>query len=79
MEEGKFYERGSLTASSPQELYFYGGVSDTKWLDNGKNFSRNHRQGYRVYDICGIANALTSNGGGYGGCSGLYLVLRKNL
>lgn len=78
MGEWKFYERGRIEASSPQELYFYGGVSDAKWLEDGKNFSRNFKQGYRVYDICGIANALTSNGGGYGGCSGLYLTKGKN-
>ena len=77
MGEWKFYERGRLETSSSQELYFYGGVSETKWLENGKDFSRNHRQGYRVYDVCGIANALTSNGGGYGGCSGLYLIPKK--
>ena len=75
----KFSERGSIKTSSPQELYFYGGVTENKWLEDGKNFSRNYKQGYRVYDICGIANALTANGGGYGGCSGLYLTLRKNI
>ena len=44
------------------------------WLDNGKKLSRNFKQGYRVYDCNGIANAISSNGGGIGGCSGLYLV-----
>lgn len=77
MGERKFSERGRVKSSSKQELFFYGGVDDKKWLEDGKDFSRNHRQGYRVYDICGIANTLSANGGGYGGCSGLYLMIKE--
>lgn len=57
-------------------LKFIGGLSDTTlWLDNGKHLSRNYRQGNRIYDSCGIATGLTSQGvGSYGGHSGLYLV-----
>lgn len=45
------------------------------WLNDGKQLSRNYKQGYRAYDSEGIACALTSQGcGGLGGYSGLYLV-----
>ena len=44
-------------------------------ITNGKNLSRNYKQGYRVYDSEGIATSLTAQGtGGLGGYSGLYLV-----
>lgn len=58
-------------------LIFLGGIDSKLWLDNGKQYSRNYKQGYRVYDSEGIANAITSNGGGLGGSSGLYLVREK--
>lgn len=50
-------------------LKFIGGLSNTTlWLDNGKHLSRNYRQGNRIYDSCGIATGLTSQGvGSYGG------------
>ena len=71
----KFSERGrKVIPSSKNELIFLGGVSDNLWLNDGKNFSRNHKQGYRVYDSNGIANTLNASGGGLGGCSGLYLI-----
>ena len=74
----KFSNRGRIISSS-NELIFIGGIGDNLWLDNGKNFSRNFKQGYRVYSEYGIANALTSNGGGIGGCSGLYLIYNKSI
>jgi DNA (cytosine-5)-methyltransferase 1 len=55
-------------------LIFVGGVGNNLWLENGKYYSRNYKQGYRVYDSYGIAGALTANGGGLGGPSGLYLI-----
>jgi hypothetical protein len=58
-------------------LYYVGAVvSDkaTKRLD-GKNLSRNFREGQRVYDSKGIASALTASGkGSLGGATGLYAV-----
>lgn len=51
---------------------FVGGIGN-KWLENGKEYSRNYKQGNRIYSPEGIATSLTSNGGGLGGCSGLYL------
>lgn len=56
------------------KLIFLGGISDNLWLDDGKLLSRHYKQGYRVYDPNGIANSITSNGGGLGGSSGLYLM-----
>lgn len=59
-----------------QDLIFLGGIGDALWLDDGKHFSRNYKQGYRVYDSNGIASAINL-GSGLGGSSGLYLV-REN-
>ena len=67
------------------ELIFVGGIDSNMWLDNGKQLSRNFKQGYRVYSSEGIACSITSNGGGFGACTGLYLMWlnetfqRKNL
>ena len=55
------------------DLIFLGGIGNNLWLDNGKHFSRNYKQGYRVYDSNGIASAINL-GSGIGGASGLYLV-----
>lgn len=71
------YEEPTASASG---LIFLGGIEDSnKWLDNGKELSRNYKQGYRVYSPEGIACALTSNGGGLGGKTGLYLVNTSTL
>lgn len=58
------------------ELIFVGGISGTsKWLDDGKTFSRNFKQGSRVYSSEGVATALTAQPvGGLGGFTSLYLV-----
>src|SRR5699024_10933908 len=58
------------------KLEFVGGLKeDKKWLDDGKDNSRNFSQGSRVYDSRGLATALTAQGvGGKGGHSGLYKV-----
>ena len=57
------------------EIVFVGGLDSNKWIDDGKELSRNFKQGYRVYDSNGIAVTLTSQSvGGLGGYSGLYLV-----
>lgn len=58
-------------------LIFVGGIDNdnvSRWIDNGKDLSRNYKQGYRVFDSNGIAATINSNGGGLGGCSGLYIV-----
>jgi len=57
------------------ELKFVGGIDTTdKWIDNEKEFSRNYKEGYRVYDSEGIACCQKSNGGGVGSYTGLYAV-----
>lgn len=67
----KFYK-------TTNELIFVGGIDSNLWLDNGKQLSRNFKQGYRVYSSEGIACSITTNGGGLGGCTGLYLIEREN-
>ncbi|MNH66458.1 Modification methylase HhaI [compost metagenome] len=58
------------------ELIFVGGfdTSTDKWIEDGKELSRNFKEGYRVYDSEGIACTQKSNGGGLGGKTGLYKV-----
>jgi len=53
-------------------IYKCGIISKKKWLDNGKNLSRNFSQGNRVYSIYGKSCCITANAGGLGGKSGLY-------
>lgn len=55
------------------KLTFIGGIAEKKWVDDGKEFSRNFPQGNRVYDADGIACNQTSQGGGIGSFTGLYL------
>lgn len=64
--------------NTPNELIFVGGIDSNLWLDNGKQLSRNFKQGYRVYSSEGIACSITTNGGWLGGCTGLYLIEREN-
>lgn len=40
-------------------LKFEGGIGEKKWLDDGKDFSRNYPQGNRVYNANGISCAPT--------------------
>lgn len=55
-------------------LIFVGGLDSNMWLKDGKELSRNFKQGYRVYSPEGIACAITTKGGGIGSYAGLYLV-----
>ena len=64
--------------NTPNELIFVGGIDSNLWLDNGKQLSRNFKQGYRVYSSEGIACSITTNDGGLGGCTGLYLIETEN-
>jgi DNA-cytosine methyltransferase len=60
---------------------FVGGIESGRRLDDGKNNSRNFREGYRIYsDKLKSATLTSSSKGGPGGYSGLYLtgeVIRK--
>lgn len=67
--------------NSGGSLIYKGGVLGTKnkkWLEDGKEFSRNFPQGHRVYGSEGIATNLSNNAGGWGGKTGLYAVLTPN-
>lgn len=57
---------------------FLGAIESNKWINNNKELSRNYHQGYRVYNSIGISNTILSNSmGGYGGYSGLYVVVEE--
>ncbi|MBA7587324.1 IS1595 family transposase ISCco3 [subsurface metagenome] len=45
-----------------------------KWLEDGKELSRNFPQGQRVYSDRGISSTIAGNAGGLGGKTGLYKV-----
>lgn len=58
-----------------KNLQYIGAVNpENKWLENGKDLSRNYPQGNRVYSAEGIATCLSSQLGGLSGGSGLYQV-----
>ena len=70
----------TLTAASQDICYiepkleFIGGIGDKDLVGDNKKLSRNYPQGNRVYSSEGIACSQTSNGGGLGGSTGLYLI-----
>ena len=58
-------------------LIFLGGImgdKNKKWLEDGKDKSRNFPQGQRVYSPKGNSAQLTSQGGGWGAKTGLYAI-----
>ena len=55
-------------------IKFLGALDSRYWIKDSKELSRNFPQGNRVYDSSGIAVTLSSQGGGIGGVSGLYLI-----
>ncbi len=60
-----------------KDLKYIGAVmseKNKKWLDDGKQLSRNFPQGSRIYDAKGIATTLASQAGGLGAKTGLYAV-----
>lgn len=60
-----------------KDLKYVGAVmseKNKKWLDDGKELSRNFPQGSRIYDAKGIATTLASQAGGLGAKTGLYAV-----
>ncbi|CAF1783733.1 MULTISPECIES: DNA (cytosine-5-)-methyltransferase [Bacillus] len=65
-----------IEKSKEKDVVFVGGINVGKrWLNNGKTYSRNFKQGNRVYDSNGIATTLTSQSvGGLGGQTSLYKV-----
>ena len=63
--------------SGGETLIYEGAImseKNKKWLENGKELSRNFPQGQRVYSSDGIASAIAGNAGGLGGKTGLYAI-----
>lgn len=75
--EFKFVEKTESPRTT--ELDFKGGIISGrgKWIDNGKNYSRNFSQGNRVYGVDGKSSTLSATGGGLGSHSGLYMIPAK--
>jgi site-specific DNA-cytosine methylase len=58
-----------------RQLVFVAGLEQGRRLDDGKSFSRNYREGYRIYSSLGKAATLSAMPkGGEGGYTGLYQV-----
>lgn len=57
-------------------LKYVGGIEGKrkKWLEDGKDNSRNFSQGQRVYSTEGIGSTIAGNAGGLGGKTGLYAI-----
>ncbi|QFP93314.1 UNVERIFIED_ORG: hypothetical protein Xoosp15_49 [Xanthomonas phage Xoo-sp15] len=72
IQEGYDYIPSSNLKAKSGLIFKCGIISSKKWLDNGKNLSRNFPQGNRVYSVKGKSVSLTANGGGLGGKTGLY-------
>lgn len=55
-------------------IFRYGvmGENNKRWLEDGKEFSRNFPQGQRVYSDKGISAQLNAQAGGWGAKTGLY-------
>ena len=63
--------------SNPKSLEYVGAImseNNKKWLEDGKQFSRNFPQGQRVYNSNGISSTLASQAGGLGAKTGLYAI-----
>lgn len=66
-----------IRSSSEEALEYVGAVmseQNQKWLEDGKQFSRNFPQGQRVYSDKGISATIASQAGGLGAKTGLYAV-----
>lgn len=58
-----------------RQLVFVAGLEQGRRLNDGKSFSRNYREGYRIYSSLGKAATLSAMPkGGEGGYTGLYQV-----
>lgn len=57
------------------ELQYVGAImseQNERWLEDGKQLSRNFPQGQRIYSTDGIASSICGDAGGLGGKTGLY-------
>lgn len=70
--------KDNLVIEEDNQLKFICGIGDKDIVGDNKSLSRNYPQGNRVYSSEGIACSQTSNGGGLGGKTGLYLIQSEN-
>jgi len=68
------YHKGWLDNQQRTMIFLRGvmGEKNQKWLNDGKEFSRNFPQGQRVYSAEGISAQLNAQAGGWGAKTGLY-------
>ena len=68
------------TVGKDNLLVFLGGLPKGLRLKDGKYYSRNYREGYKIYSIGGKSAILTaSSKGGPGGYSGLYDIKKSDI
>lgn len=70
-----------LSRDAGQTLNYIGAImseNNQKWLEDGKELSRNFPQGQRVYSTNGLSSTLCGNAGGLGGKTGLYCIGNLN-
>ena len=68
---------GETGSEDVKELRYVGAImseSNKRWLEDGKELSRNFPQGQRVYGVDGIASNICGDAGGLGGKTGLYMM-----
>lgn len=72
----KDYEFCENGGTKSDELDYVGGIVSKrkKWVEDGKNLSRNFSQGNHVYSVRGKSVCLSANGGGIGSKTGLYKI-----
>jgi len=79
---GTNYSNGKSNETYVGELIYQGAImteKNKKWLEDGKELSRNFPQGQRVYSAKGIATNLSSNAGGPGAKTGLYATNKSSV
>lgn len=74
--DANYWKGGNLKSyfeKNRRQLVFVKGLEEGRRLKDGKNNSRNYREGYRIYSTEGKAACLTHQSkGGPGGMTGLY-------
>lgn len=68
------FEKDIVINLEEPTLNYLGGIGEPNRLNDGKELSRNYKEGYRVYDSDGLSTTIKANGGGLDGCSSLYMI-----
>lgn len=68
------FEKNVVINLEEPTLNYLGGIGEPNRLNDGKELSRNYKEGYRVYDSDDLSTTIKANGGGLGGCSSLCMV-----